>query len=319
MKRVLIYIENQHIKDDIDLLETARQIYVDEVYETFALMIHGEVSALDGKFDVIIDLTDKKILDYEVKTICDVISKLHDTYSFDALLFPASFRGRILAPRVAMTLDTGLVADVTDIAHRTHGLELIRPAYSGKIMASIQITGKGPVMLSVRPGVFEYTSTKRVQTKIVVPEGLVYSTGGGLREIERKEKKIEYDIRESNVLISGGGGVERYFNELIPLAKLLRGHISASRAIVDKGIATRSIQVGQSGKTVSPTLYIALGIYGALQHIEGLHNVDYIISVNTNKDAPICSLSDIVVEGDAYIFIQKLIEKIKKEKDHECH
>jgi len=99
------------------------------------------------------------------------------------------------------------------------------------------------------------------------------------------------------------------------LATLLHGEVSASRAIVDKGIVSRAIQVGQSGKTVSPSLYIALGIHGAIQHIEGLKDVDFIISVNTNKNAPICSISDIVVEGDALTFIHRLVEKIERGKN----
>ena len=318
MKRILIYIEQEYLHDGIDLLETARQIYRDEVYTTYALVLHGDTDALKGTFNVVIDLSGEQLQQYEMRAVCDVISQLQEIYFFDAILFSATSWGRIIAPRVAMTLDTGLVADVTAIDHGEHGLELIRPAYSGRIMASIQVTGDGPMMLSVRPGVFSYTPQEPVVTQIYVPRDLRFRTGG-MKEISRKEKHSEYDIRESDVLISGGGGVERYFHELRPLADLLGGHVSASRAIVDKGVADRNIQVGQSGKTVNPRLYIALGINGALQHIEGLRNVEYIISVNTNTYAPICSISDIVVEGDAYTFIHRLIETIQKENDHEGH
>ncbi len=316
MKKVLIYVEPNHSKDGINLTETARQIYQNEKYEIYALIINGETHSLDGAFDVILSLTDENISYYDQIAITDIITHIHTIYTFDAILIPATHWSRILAPRVAMSLNTGLVADVTNISHGKQGLELIRPAYSGRIMACIQIVGEGPIMLSVRPGVFQHTHGEKLQTRIIPLQGVLYKTGG-MREIERKEKKIDYDIRDSNVLISGGGGVEKYFKELEPLAALLQGNISASRAIVDKGIVTRNFQVGQSGKTVSPSLYIALGIYGALQHIEGLYNVNYIISVNTNKDAPICSLSNIVVEGDAYTFIQKMIQKIQKEKGNE--
>ena len=318
MKRILIYIEQHHQQDGIDLLETVRQIYQEAPYETYALVLQGQCDTLKGIFDVIVDLREEGLQEHEMRAISDVTYQLHHSYHFDAILFPATSWGRLIAPRVAMMLDTGLVADVTDIAHGEHGLELIRPAYSGRIMASIQITGTGPMMLSVRPGVFSYTPHREATTQVRTPQDLRYRTGG-LKETGRKEKHSEYDIRESNVLISGGGGVERYFHELRPLAELLGGHVSASRAIVDKGVADRNIQVGQSGKTVDPKLYIALGINGALQHIEGLRNVDYIISVNTNKYAPICSLSDIVVEGDAYTFIHRLIETIHKEKGYEGH
>ncbi|NCB02162.1 MAG: electron transfer flavoprotein subunit alpha/FixB family protein [Spirochaetia bacterium] len=317
MKKSLIYIETEYVQDGIDLLETAREIYQDEPYETYALIINSEHTPLINKFDVVLSYSDEQITYFDQIAVSDIISHLHKTYSFDTILIPATHYSRILAPRVAMLLNTGLVADVTKIAHGAKGLELIRPAYSGRIMACIQITGSGPIMLTVRPGIFRYKGQKRLETQVITLHNLTYRRTG-MRVIERKEKSIEYDIRESKVLISGGGGVEKYFDTLLPLATLLDAQVSASRAIVDKGLLSRNFQVGQSGKTVSPTLYIALGIYGALQHIEGLHNVDYIISVNTNKEAPICSLSNIVVEGDAYTFIQKMIEKIKKENDNEC-
>jgi len=112
------------------------------------------------------------------------------------------------------------------------------------------------------------------------------------------------------VLVSGGGGVIGQFHHLERLACKLGGQVSASRKIVDHGIAPRSIQVGQSGKRVSPKLYIALGINGAVQHVEGLKQVGSIISVNLDRNAPICSLSDIVVEGDAVTFIEKLVKMI---------
>nr|MDA3941003.1 FAD-binding protein [Spirochaetia bacterium] len=113
------------------------------------------------------------------------------------------------------------------------------------------------------------------------------------------------------VLISGGGGITGGIPQLYSLAEELNGKVSASRRIVDQGLAPRNIQVGHSGKTVSPRLYMALGINGAMQHVEGLRNVESIISVNTARNAPICSLSDIVVEGDAREFVESLTTRIK--------
>lgn len=111
-----------------------------------------------------------------------------------------------------------------------------------------------------------------------------------------------------------GGGTARSFHKLESLADVLDGQVSASRKIIDKGIVSRSVQVGQSGKTVRPKLYMALGISGAIQHVEGLKNVENIIAVNTNRSAPICSLSDIVVEGDASEFIDKMVQRIRDGK-----
>jgi electron transfer flavoprotein alpha subunit len=165
-------------------------------------------------------------------------------------------------------------------------------------------------MMSVRSGIFTYQKGKDVVSTHVALTNLTYRYAN-IKVKGRQEKSIPYDIRKSSVLVSGGDGCTD-IEKLQDLATLLKGHISASRAVVDKGLVSRAIQVGQSGKTVSPSLYIALGIHGALQHVEGLKDIPYIISVNTNKDAPICSISDIVVEGDALLFLTKLIQKIEE-------
>jgi len=122
------------------------------------------------------------------------------------------------------------------------------------------------------------------------------------------------DIRECRVLISGGGGVSASFDKLAPLACLLGAGVSVSRRLVGLGIAPRRIQVGQSGKSVKCELYIAVGIYGAFQHVVGLNNVKHIIVVNKNRLAPICSLADIVVEGDAFEFVERLTLRLESEK-----
>jgi electron transfer flavoprotein alpha subunit len=159
-------------------------------------------------------------------------------------------------------------------------------------------------------GVATYTSTTDTW-KITHTRIYNNNSGGSITVKDKKAKTIHYDIRETDVLISGGAGVDD-MKELEVLATLLKGDVSASRSVVDKGMVSRALQVGQSGKTVSPTLYIALGIHGALQHVEGLKDVSYIISVNTNRNAPICSISDIVVEGDALTFVQRLVKRIEK-------
>lgn len=312
MKKVLLYMEQGYTGDVLHLLEVARLLYTDETVQSYALVLNGEPTGLQGHFDVILHLVDEKLQSFDQRGISDVASVLHFRYNFDAILFLATPMGRSIAPRVAMTLHTGLVADVTRITCDDTGPVLVRPAYSGKIMAGIRIAGKGPVMMSVRSGVFAYSPTHTVETTLVTLEGLTIRYGT-ISVKGKKEKHIAYDIRDSKVLISGGGGMHE-LQELQKLATLLEGQVSASRAVVDKGIVSRAMQVGQSGKTVSPDLYMALGIHGSIQHVEGLKDVRYIIAVNTNRNAPICSISDIVVEGQALPFVQGLIERIEKGK-----
>ncbi|MBU3182149.1 electron transfer flavoprotein subunit alpha/FixB family protein [Clostridium psychrophilum] len=313
MKRSLIYFDEEDFQNSIDLLEVVNQIYKDSEYETYAICFNNNYGVIDGKFDYLITIQNEEIKNYDLQNITNCIEELHHTYDFDSILIPATYLGRMLAPRLAMRLKVGLVADVTAIEHNDGQVEMVRPAFSGKIFAGIVNKDCKPTMMSVRPNVFVYTTSIIKKTKKINFEPTTVRPTK-IRLLETKEKEKIKDIRESEVLISGGGGVIEDFKHLYLLANELNGMVSASRSIVDSGIAPRGIQVGQSGKTVSPKLYIALGIYGSLQHIEGLKNVENIISVNINKDAPICSLSDIVVEGDAIEFIDKLIEKINKNR-----
>ncbi|MDY0290206.1 MAG: electron transfer flavoprotein subunit alpha/FixB family protein [Sphaerochaeta sp.] len=312
MKKVMLYIEDGHIQDSLDLIEVARLLYKDEKVQTYALVIHGGLPSVQGFCDVIMHLVDDRLQSFDQRGIGDVVTAVHTRYSFDAILFLATPMGRLLAPRVAMQLRTGLVADVTGIASDDEGLVVTRPAYGGKIMAGIRFTGDGPVMMSVRPAVFTHTQGQKVDSRLVLLEGLSYRYGS-MRKTKTEEKKIAYDIRDSTVLISAGGGMSD-MHLLGKLAALLGGEVSASRAVVDKGVLPRAMQVGQSGKTVSPKLYMALGIHGSIQHVEGLKDVQHIISVNTNRNAPMCSISDIVVEGEALPFIQRLVQRIEKGK-----
>ena len=133
----------------------------------------------------------------------------------------------------------------------------------------------------------------------------------------RQEKPQRKDIRESEVLVSGGGGALDDFELLQELADRLHGAVSASRMAVDSGRADRVIQVGQSGRFVRPKLYIAEGIYGAIQHVAGMKQAEHVIAVNTDPLAPICSLADIVVEADAADFTRKLIRRIDQEERKE--
>jgi electron transfer flavoprotein alpha subunit len=310
MKRTLIFQDSENFRDTIDLLEVPRQMYGEGAFEAFAVFLKGNRKELLGYFHHMICISHGLVDVHDPRGISEIMENLHRSYGFDSILVPATAFGRMLAPRLAKRLRTGLVADVTDIITDGGRLELIRPAYSGKILAGITNIGKGPVMMSVRPKVFEYSAEGSLETEIQEYTKPVKKRWA-LKCLKVEDKKSTYDIRESEVLISGGGGITGGIPQLYSLAEELNGKVSASRRIVDQGLAPRNIQVGHSGKTVSPRLYMALGINGAMQHVEGLRNVESIISVNTARNAPICSLSDIVVEGDAREFVESLTTRIK--------
>lgn len=313
MIRCLIYIDPTETESSLDLIEAARQLHGD-VFEVTGVLCSALDQTLPNVFDRLVLVAYPANGCIDPAQVADTMQALHWKDKFQSILIPATPFGRMLAPRLAMLLSTGLVADITQIRRKNGAVEVIRPAYSGSLMACIRFIGDGPMMMSVRPNVFHDMVKEERAMRI---ETLQPRTGGGIERIEVRAKQISYDIRESGVLVSGGGGAAKSFAKIERLAELLGGKASASRKLVDAGIAPRSIQVGQSGKTVSPELYIALGINGAIQHIEGIKQAKHIISVNINQDAPLSSLSDIVVEGDADKFLDQLIRRIQQYQQSE--
>ncbi len=312
MKRVLIYFDQDYRENSLELLAVVAKIYPHETCLVHALNVSNDNQALIGNVDVIVNCNDHIIDPYDYVNITNLVAELNNAYQYQCILFPSSRHGRLIAPRVAMRIHVGLVADITDIQINNNKLEIIRPAYGGKIMASMECL-KEPIMMSVRQNVFSRVDKEKIETKII---NLKLNNNKNLMKcIKRVDKNdLIQDIRQSDLLVSGGYGIVKNFNQIYELANLLNGHVSASRKIVDDGVAPRKIQVGQSGKTVSPRVYIALGISGSTQHIEGLRNIETIISVNTNEDAPLNSIADVVVHGDATEFTKRLVEIIKKER-----
>lgn len=312
MKKSLVFIDNNYAEDATDLIEAVNQLYGRKNAEVYGFGDEKTLEGLNGVVDVLIHTKDQRIHAYDVRNRASCMEELHRCYAFDSILIPATYLGRMLAPRLAMRLNAGLVADVTAIKVCGSEIELIRPAYSGKLMAGIRIKGKTPLMMTVRPKVFQWCSNERVESTFVeFPFNAIQDST--VRFLRSYNQKAVCDISTSEVLVAGGGGTASYFDKLSHLAKELKGEVAASRKIVDQNIASRSIQVGQSGKTVSPKLYIAIGINGAIQHIEGLKNVEHIIAVNKKSNAPICSVADLVVEGNGKDFIEKLLARMNEE------
>jgi electron transfer flavoprotein alpha subunit len=311
MIRCLIYIDPCETECSLDLIEAARQLH-DGPFELTGVLCASREILLPRVLDRLIQIEQADNAYLDPAQAAEIMHELHRANGYASILIPATPYGRMLAPRLAMLLGTGLVADITKIRRKDGVVEVIRPAYSGSLMACIRYVGDGPMMMSVRPNVFHdmVKETRSMQIERLAPQ----QDEKHIERVEIKPKQLSYDIRESEVLVSGGGGIAKSFAKIERLAKLLGGKAAASRKLVDAGVAPRSIQVGQSGKTVNPELYIALGINGAIQHIEGIKGAKHIISVNINKDAPLSSLSDIVVEGDADRFLDQLIRRIQQHK-----
>lgn len=309
MKKTCIFQDTEKIEYTTDLLEVARHMYGSGQFKSHAVFLTETIDPLIGIFHQIIRVKEDIVTHYNPRQICDILEHLHRKENFDSILIPATPLGKMIAPRLAKRLETGLAAGVTEIRKDGDQIEIIRPACSGNAFEVIHPDRDGPVVMSIKPNMFEYISAGDLPTHVSDYTRPVTSRST-IKRLAVKKNNQSYDIRDSDVLISGGQGVKKSFSELYHLAKALKGTVSASRKLVDQGIAPQSIQVGQTGKTVSPRLYMAIGIHGSMQHIAGLRQIESIISVNRSRHAPICSLSDIVVEGDARKFIDRLLEKI---------
>lgn len=310
MKRALIYLDPDEPTASLQLVEVIRQMYGDRTYRTVAVAVAASVPKAIGAVDRLILIAEDHVDRYDTQSIVAAIAELHRKQRFDAIVISATTFGRMLAPRLAMRLHVGLVADVTEIRRSGDRVQLVRPAFSGRMLAAIEQRGDAPIMASIRPDTFTRrpSAIRATDTEVFVPRSI---GAPRVRLLSRTPKASTVDIRASDVLVSGGGGVMRHFDKLAALAHELGGMVSASRHVVDRGKAPRDIQVGQSGKTVSPRLYLAVGISGSIQHVVGIKTAEYVIAVNKDRQAPICALADIVVQGDAREFIDRIVGKIR--------
>jgi electron transfer flavoprotein alpha subunit len=244
-----------------------------------------------------------------------ILSRLINANGFDTILFSANATGLELAPQVSVKIKGGYVADCVGLSNDGGDLIAQKPVYAGKALIKSKINSANKV-LSLRPNVF--TAVKNPSDGINM---IAYSAETSASEakvtvtnISRNAGKL--DVLEADIVVSGGRalkGPENY-NLIENLAKVLGGAVGASRAVVDAGWRPHAEQVGQTGKTVSPNLYVACGISGAVQHLAGMSSSKIILAVNKDKDAPIFKVSDYGLVGDIFEILPKLTEKIQSVK-----
>ncbi len=246
------------------------------------------------------------------KALCDVINKKDP----EIVLVGATTIGRDLAPRVSATIGTGLTADCTslEIDDETSGLLMTRPAFGGNIMATIICPNHRPQMSTVRPGVMKKLKKDTTRTGNVENFAVDFSENGKNVEVLEyvKETIKKVNIEDANILISAGRGIgsKENMDALYELADILGAEVSASRAVVDAGWVDKSRQVGQTGKTVRPDLYLACGISGAIQHLAGMEESEFIVAINKNSEAPIFEVADVSIVGDVNKVIKNLIQEL---------
>ena len=273
--------------------------------------------------DEVLVADNAELFDYLTEQYSQVVYQMITERKPGIVLYGATTIGRDLAPRLASRLKTGLTADCTKLEIATveetgeKQFRSTRPAFGGNLMATILCPNTRPQMSTVRPGVMQ----KRVreagrQGVVTVFEPKFDTSKFKVRVLETiKEEKATVDISEAKILVSGGRGVHNKegFDKLQDLANVLGGQVSSSRAMVDNGVMPHERQVGQTGKTVRPNLYMACGISGAIQHLAGMEESDFIIAINKDKFAPIFSVADLGIVGDLHKIVPMLTERLKKE------
>ena len=326
-KDVYVFAEQRNGKLQnvaLELLGKARELADANNEKVVAMLLGKDVKALaptliEHGADRVMVVDHDLLKDYMTEPYTEAITAIIESEKPSIMLIGATTIGRDLGPRVSARNRTGLTADATKLEisdDEAHEFRMTRPAFGGNLMATILCKNHRPQMSTVRPGVMQKMAADPTRKGEVVD----YTVKFDEAKISRvkilktvKEEKVITDISQAKVLVSGGRGVgnKEGFAKLEALAKELGGEVSSSRAMVDAGVMEQSRQVGQTGKTVRPNLYLACGISGAIQHLAGMEESDLIIAINKDKFAPIFSVADLGIVGDLHKIVPMLTERLK--------
>lgn len=307
----------------IELLTPGRELADKQGGNLVAVVIgnHADEAVWEANFrgaDKIIVVDAPEFGHYTTDAYTEAFVTLVEKYRPTSMLIGATNNGRDLGPRVACRLKTGLTADCTglDIDADTGNVAWTRPAFGGNLMATILCPDSRPQIGTVRPGVFKKRKPGEPKATVIKEDIRISENKIRTRLLEIiKDLESEYvDLEGAEIIISGGRGVggPNGFAPLKEMAEVLGATVGASRAAVDAGWISHSHQVGQTGKTVGPKLYIACGISGAIQHLAGMGSSEKIVAINKDPDAPIFNVADYGVVGDLFEVLPVLTQELKK-------
>lgn len=327
-KNVYVFTEQRDgeiQKVGIELIGKARELADALSQEVVAVLLGSGIkekaeTLIKHGADKVIVVDNPMLAEYVTEPYTKAIYEVIKAEEPEIMLYGASSIGRDLAPRVSARVHTGLTADCTglEIDEETKLLRMTRPAFGGNIMATILCADFRPQMATVRPGVMKALAEDATRTGEIKEFPVTFTDADmnvKIREVVKAEHKA-VDITEAKRLVSGGRGIGNAegFAMIKELAEALDGEIASSRACVDAGWIAKDEQVGQTGKTVRPELYVACGISGAIQHVAGMESADYIVAINKDETAPIFEVADLGIVGDLKVIVPKLAEAIKKAK-----
>lgn len=327
-KDVYVFAEQRNGKLQnvaLELLGKARELADANQEKVVAMLLGKDIKGLaptliEHGADKVMVVDHDLLKDYMTEPYTEAITAIIESEKPSIMLIGATTIGRDLGPRVSARNRTGLTADATKLEisdDEAHEFRMTRPAFGGNLMATILCKNNRPQMSTVRPGVMQKMAADKSRKGEVVDFSVNFDTAKKIARVKLvktvKEEKTVTDISEAKVLVSGGRGVgtKDGFAKLQALAAELGGEVSSSRAMVDAGVMDASRQVGQTGKTVRPALYMACGISGAIQHLAGMEESDLIIAINKDKFAPIFQVADLGIVGDLHKIVPMLTERLK--------
>ena len=319
-----------------ELLGKAKDLAADLNAEVAAVLIGSDVKGLADELaaygaDKVIVVDDPELKEYRTEPYAHALASVIEKYKPEIMLVGATAIGRDLGPRVSARVQTGLTADCTQLEigdfpinpvagkeQKHNQLLMTRPAFGGNTIATIACPDNRPQMATVRPGVMQKIAKIEGAKANVEEFNPGFTPDNKYVEIMEVVKSVSetVDIMDAKILVSGGRGVgsAENFKILEDLAEVLGGTVSCSRAVVDNGWKPKDLQVGQTGKTVRPQIYFAIGISGAIQHVAGMEESDLIVAINKDETAPIFDVADYGIVGDLNKVVPALTEQLKAAK-----
>ncbi len=335
-----VYVFAQQVDNEIsgiafELLGKAKELAAPLNTDVTAVLIGSDVKGLADQLaeygaDKVIVVDDPELKEYRTEPYAHALASVIDKYKPEIMLVGATAIGRDLGPTVSARVATGLTADCTVLEigdfplvavpgkedeQKHNQLLMTRPAFGGNTIATIACPNNRPQMATVRPGVMQKIEPIKGAKAVVEEFNPGFTPNNKYVSIKEVVKAVSdtVDIMDAKILVSGGRGVgsPENFKILEDLAAALGGTVSCSRAVVDAGWKPKDLQVGQTGKTVRPNVYFAIGISGAIQHVAGMEEADIIVAINKDEDAPIFDVADYGVVGDLNKIVPQLTESIK--------
>jgi electron transfer flavoprotein alpha subunit len=308
-------------KVSYEVLSLANKIANQLSCETLAVIIGDEISNLSelknyttGK---IIHFKNQNLNFYSSSAYAKILSDFINENQFNIIILPNTAMGLDLAPRVAVRTNSSLATDCVKVQVQVQDQDqeiiFTKPVYAGKALINFKLNTDRKIF-TIRPNIFKAEKIENESLNIETKEIAEVDLKTKVTAYKKSEGKL--DVAEADIIVSGGRGMKgpENFHLIEELAEVLGAAVGASRAVVDAGWRPHREQVGQTGKTVSPTLYIACGISGAIQHLAGMSSSKYIVAINKDKDAPIFNVADYGITADALEILPALIEEVKKLK-----